>query len=67
MFCAFHSFSHMEGNLAIEESNISGGPRWRSDEETGDEEEEKVLERAIGMAYHATPTRRTRRSRFTKR
>ncbi|KAF7828448.1 E3 ubiquitin-protein ligase HOS1 [Senna tora] len=61
------SWSHTEGNLAIEESNMSGGPRWRSDEETGDEEEEKVLERAMGIAYNATPARRTRRSRFTKR
>jgi len=57
----------MEGNIVSERSNINGGPRWRSDEETGDEEEGRVVEKAMGIAYRATPTRTARRSRFTKR
>ncbi|KAI9076548.1 hypothetical protein K1719_041534 [Acacia pycnantha] len=61
------SWSQMEGNLSIEKSNTNGGLRWRSDEENGDEEEENILERAMGIAYHATSTRKTRRSRLTKR
>ena len=66
LFCVPCSCSNVEGNLSIEKSNINGGLRWRSDEETGDEEEEKILERAIGKAYQASSTRKTRRSsRFT--
>ncbi|XP_028762702.1 E3 ubiquitin-protein ligase HOS1-like [Neltuma alba] len=61
------SWSHMEGNLSIEKRNTNGGPRWRSDEETDDGEEENILEKAMGIAYHASLTRKSRRSRFTKR
>ncbi|KAI4327152.1 hypothetical protein L6164_019648 [Bauhinia variegata] len=59
------SWSHIEKNPAIGESNINGGTRWRYDE-SSDDEEEHGIERARGIAYHATPTR-TRRSRFSKR
>lgn len=55
----------MEKKLDAEE-NINGGPRWRSDE-TSDDEEEQGLGRTMDIAYHATPTRTTRRSRFIKR
>ncbi|KAI4315224.1 hypothetical protein L6164_028058 [Bauhinia variegata] len=58
------SWSHLEKNSAVKEMNINGGTRWRSDETSDDEEQD--LEKARGIAYHATPTR-TRRSRFSKR
>ncbi|XP_016201462.1 E3 ubiquitin-protein ligase HOS1 [Arachis ipaensis] len=58
------SWSHMETRLDARE-NINGGPRWRSDETS--DEEEQGLERAMDIVYHATPTRTNRRSRFTKR
>ncbi|XP_061368262.1 E3 ubiquitin-protein ligase HOS1 [Gastrolobium bilobum] len=58
------SRSHME-KLNTEE-NINGAPRWRSDE-TSDGEEEQGLERAMDIAYYATPSRTTRRSRVAKR
>ncbi|MED6137232.1 hypothetical protein PIB30_063145 [Stylosanthes scabra] len=58
------SWSHTETRLDTRE-NINGGPRWRSDETS--DEEEQGLERAMDIVYHATPTRTNRRSRFTKR
>ncbi|XP_015963621.1 E3 ubiquitin-protein ligase HOS1 [Arachis duranensis] len=58
------SWSHTETRLDARE-NINGGPRWRSDETS--DEEEQGLERAMDIVYHATPTRTNRRSRFTKR
>ncbi|MED6193855.1 hypothetical protein PIB30_023227 [Stylosanthes scabra] len=58
------SWSQSETRLDARE-NINGGPRWRSDETS--DEEEQGLERAMDMVYHATPTRTNRRSRFTKR
>ncbi|KAL5551422.1 hypothetical protein UlMin_001598 [Ulmus minor] len=48
------------------ERNANGGPRWRSDE-TSDEEQEQIPERTIGMTLRMTPARRARRSRFAKR
>jgi len=49
------------------EENINGGPRWRSDE-ASDEEDDVNLGRAMDMAYYATPpTRTTRRSRVLRR
>ncbi|KAJ7952544.1 E3 ubiquitin-protein ligase HOS1 [Quillaja saponaria] len=60
------SCSHVENGSTFEDRNTDGGPRWRSDE-TSDEEEEQGLERAMGIAHHVTPTRRFRRSRLSKR
>lgn len=60
------SFSHGEKGFAAADSNGNGGPRWRSDE-TSDEEEEHTPGRSMGMAYQTPPTRRTRRSRLAKR
>ncbi|KAE8055883.1 hypothetical protein FH972_012694 [Carpinus fangiana] len=60
------SFSHGEKGLAAADRNSNGGPRWRSDE-TSDEEEEHTPGRSMGMAYQTPPTRRTRRSRLAKR
>jgi len=49
------------------EVNINGGPRWRSDE-ASDEEDDLNLGRAMDMAYYATPpTRTARRSRVLRR
>ncbi|OIV92783.1 hypothetical protein TanjilG_00917 [Lupinus angustifolius] len=59
------SQSYMEKKLDMGE-NINGGPRWRSDE-TSDEDEEQALEKAMDIAHYATPTRTTRRSRFAMR
>ncbi|KAF5734397.1 E3 ubiquitin-protein ligase HOS1-like [Tripterygium wilfordii] len=59
------SWSYGEKGSAGEDGNANGGPRWRSDE-TSDEEEAQSLERAIGVASHTTPRSRTRR-RFARR
>ncbi|KAE9596760.1 hypothetical protein Lal_00007253 [Lupinus albus] len=59
------SQSYMEKKLDMGE-NIIGGPRWRSDE-TSDEDEEQGLEKAMDIAHYATPTRTARRSRFAMR
>ncbi|CAL0314315.1 unnamed protein product [Lupinus luteus] len=59
------SQSYVEKKLDMGE-NINGGPRWRSDE-TSDEDEEQGLEKAMDIAHYATPTRTTRRSRFAMR
>ncbi|KAJ7944718.1 E3 ubiquitin-protein ligase HOS1 [Quillaja saponaria] len=60
------SLSHVEKGLTVEDRKINGGPRWRSDE-ASDEEEEHGIERALGIASHATPTRAFRRSRLSNR
>lgn len=39
---------------------MNGGPRWRSDE-TSDEEEEQSPGRSMGMVYNTTPARRRSR------
>lgn len=49
--------------FAAADSKVNGGPRWRSDE-TSDEEEEHIRGR---VAYQTPPTRRSRRSRLAKR
>lgn len=59
------SQSLVEKKLNTEE-NINGRPRWRSDG-ASDEEDNLDMERAMDMAYYATPTRKTRRSRVAKR
>ncbi|XP_060674306.1 E3 ubiquitin-protein ligase HOS1 isoform X2 [Ziziphus jujuba] len=46
--------------------NLNGGPRWRSDE-ASDDEEGQSPQRATESSYHATPTRGTRRNRFARR
>lgn len=43
---------------------MNGGPRWRSDE-TSDEEEELSPGESMGMGY--TTARRNRRSRLARR
>ncbi|KAE9606887.1 hypothetical protein Lal_00026169 [Lupinus albus] len=48
------SLSHMEKKLHTGE-NINGGPRWRSDE-TSDEDEEQAPEKVMDIVHHATPT-----------
>jgi len=59
-------FSLVEKKLNTE-VNINGGPRWRSDE-ASDEEDDLNLGRAMDMAYYATPpTRTARRSRVLRR
>lgn len=45
-------------------ANANGGPRWRSDE-TSDEEEELNPEKSMGVA--STPLRGIRRSRFARK
>ncbi|TKY70804.1 E3 ubiquitin-protein ligase HOS1 [Spatholobus suberectus] len=59
------SQSLVEKKLNTEE-NINGGPRWRSDE-ASDDEDNLDLERAMDIAYYASPTRTRRRSRVAKR
>ncbi|RDX60208.1 E3 ubiquitin-protein ligase HOS1, partial [Mucuna pruriens] len=56
----------LTGKKLNTEENINGGPRWRSDE-ASDEEDDLDLGRAMDIAYHATPTRTTRRSRVARR
>ncbi|KAG5123238.1 hypothetical protein JHK82_029975 [Glycine max] len=49
------------------EVNINGGPRWRSDD-ASDEEDDLDLGRAMDIAYYASPPiRTTRRSRVSRR
>ncbi|KAJ8754414.1 hypothetical protein K2173_002865 [Erythroxylum novogranatense] len=55
-----------EEQIAIDEKNVNGAFRWRSDE-TSEDEEEPNLERAVGEASHTTPRRRIRKSRFARR
>ncbi|CAJ1928598.1 unnamed protein product [Sphenostylis stenocarpa] len=55
----------LEKKLNAEE-NINGGPRWRSDE-ASDEEDDLDRGRAMDIAYYATPPTRTRRSRVVRR
>ncbi|KAG2676354.1 hypothetical protein I3760_12G049200 [Carya illinoinensis] len=60
------SRSHGEKSFAAADRTMNGGPRWRSDE-TSDEEEEQSPGGSMGMSYQTTPSRRIRRSRLTKR
>ncbi|KAK7406290.1 hypothetical protein VNO78_07913 [Psophocarpus tetragonolobus] len=60
------SQSFVEKKLNTEE-NINGGPRWRSDD-ASDEDDDVDLGRAMDIAYYATPPTRTkRRSRVVRR
>ncbi|XP_031247889.1 E3 ubiquitin-protein ligase HOS1 isoform X2 [Pistacia vera] len=60
------SWSYGKKSPGVEDryANANGGPRWRSDE-TSDEEEEPSPERSMGVA--STPSRGIRRSRFARR
>ncbi|XP_002531460.2 E3 ubiquitin-protein ligase HOS1 isoform X1 [Ricinus communis] len=58
--------SSREKGFTVDEGNVNGGLRWRSDE-SSDEEGEHNLERAVGVASFTTPGRGIRRSRFAKR
>lgn len=58
------SWGHGEKDFAAEANTMNGGPRWRSDE-TSDEEEELSPGESMGMGY--TTARRNRRSRLARR
>lgn len=64
--CVAPSSSNMENEFSVGDRNLNGGPRWRSDE-ASDDEEGQSPQRATESTYHATPTRGTRRNRFARR
>ncbi|XP_012070039.1 E3 ubiquitin-protein ligase HOS1 isoform X2 [Jatropha curcas] len=57
--------SGQERDFPIDDVNVNGVSRWRSDESS--DEEEHNLERAVGVATYTTPGRRTRRTRVARR
>lgn len=62
-------FSGREKGFTVDEGNVNGGLRWRSDE-SSDEEEDRADEeedRAVKLASYTTPRRGVRRSRFARR
>ncbi|GAV78000.1 ELYS domain-containing protein [Cephalotus follicularis] len=58
------SWTHRE-KLAVEDTNLNGGPRWRSDGSS--DEEDQSLDRASGLSSYSNPRRGTRRNRFPRR
>ncbi|KAJ4712700.1 E3 ubiquitin-protein ligase HOS1-like protein [Melia azedarach] len=60
------SYEKKASAVADKHANVNGGPRWRTDE-TSDEEEEQSPESATGVASYTTPKRGIRRSRFARR
>lgn len=66
LLLVFPSFSHGQKDFVIEDRAVNGGPRWRSDE-TSDEDDDPSPERALGITHRSTPMRGVRRSRFAKR
>ncbi|XP_058009511.1 E3 ubiquitin-protein ligase HOS1 isoform X2 [Hevea brasiliensis] len=58
--------SGREKGFTADDGIVNGGPRWRSDE-SSDEEDEHNLERAVKGASYRTPRRGIRRSRFARR
>ncbi|XP_021631902.1 E3 ubiquitin-protein ligase HOS1 isoform X2 [Manihot esculenta] len=54
--------SGREKGFTVDEGNVNGGLRWRSDESSDEEED-----RAVKLASYTTPRRGVRRSRFARR
>ncbi|OVA14389.1 ELYS-like domain [Macleaya cordata] len=60
------TWSYSNRDAPVDDLNTNGGPRWRSDESSEDEEEpspEKIISRGSTL----TPLRGARRSRFARR
>lgn len=60
------SWSDAHKDFASGDIKGNGGPRWRSDE-TSDDEDQQSPDRTLGVTHRTTPMRGVRRSRFAKR
>lgn len=58
--------SWSDGHNGVEDIKVNGGPRWRSDE-ISDDEDEQSPERTLGVTVRTTRMMDVRRSRFAKR
>lgn len=62
----FHNTSHEEEGTSIEDASANGGPRWRSDDTSEDDEQQSPFPNGFGGngGGHSISMRRARRSRF---